>query len=261
MASKSKTIVPLTILIYRDGQLIKTESVEREIVKIGSHAASHILITDELGSPIHAAIDTSKGPHEVTLTDLGSTNGTIVNGEKITSCLLQSGQEIVIGNTRLVVELGESTSVAVKAKKTSYLRWLGLSLVVFGPFIWIFAFCGTEVEGRFQARGELGSWTLEPDQCEAGGRRGFHGVTLWSSEKSQIKLRLVEEPSGKKVVSVFKPGLSEPVIISLAECEEADLELEQMSVVSADKVHNMKGSVSLKCQELEGRASFTYCDP
>src|SRR6185369_1054099 len=40
--------------------------------------------------------------------DLGSTKGTVVNGQKVNKCRLQSGDTIVLGNTKLVVTIGEA---------------------------------------------------------------------------------------------------------------------------------------------------------
>ena len=46
---------------------------------------------------------TNDGPHLVTsVRDLGSTNGTFVNGERITSTRLDEGDEITIGRTHAV---------------------------------------------------------------------------------------------------------------------------------------------------------------
>ena len=108
MASGSGIIVPLTIHLYQDGQLVRTEALNRDVVKIGSHAGSHLRIENDDGvSRIHAVIDATKGEGEVELIDLDSTNGTLVNGKRINKCLLQTGHEILIGNTKLVVEIGE----------------------------------------------------------------------------------------------------------------------------------------------------------
>ncbi len=114
MASDSGKIVPLTFHLYQDGQLLRTETLNRDVVKIGSHAGSHLRIEDDDGvSRIHAVVDGTKGEDEVELIDLDSTNGTIVNGKRINKCLLTTGHEILIGNTKIVVEIGEAGSADV----------------------------------------------------------------------------------------------------------------------------------------------------
>lgn len=115
MASDSGIVVPLAFQIFQEGQPARNESLNRDVVKIGSHAGSHLRIENDDGvSRIHAVVDATKGPDKVELIDLDSTNGTIVNGKRINKCLLQSGHEILIGNTKLIVEIGEPTSAAVE---------------------------------------------------------------------------------------------------------------------------------------------------
>src|SRR2546421_12085571 len=47
------------------------------------------------------------GPGEIYITDLGSTKGPLVNGQKFNKSKLQWGDQIVLGNTKLVVSVGE----------------------------------------------------------------------------------------------------------------------------------------------------------
>jgi pSer/pThr/pTyr-binding forkhead associated (FHA) protein len=50
----------------------------------------------------------SKGTNEVTLSDLGSSNGTFVNGQRVRSlAILHTGDEIRLGPCRLIVDLGD----------------------------------------------------------------------------------------------------------------------------------------------------------
>jgi HEAT repeat protein len=110
MASDTGTVVPLTFHVYQDGHLVRSETLHRDVVKIGSHSGSHLRLEDDDSvSRIHAVIDATKGPDQVELIDLDSTNGTIVNGKRINKCLLQTGHEVLIGNTKLVVEIGTPT--------------------------------------------------------------------------------------------------------------------------------------------------------
>lgn len=132
-------------------------------------------------------------------------------------------------------------------------------LLVAGLCGWLIWSHSTALEGSFEARGTLGSWTMSPDTCEAGGRRGFHGVTLWASGSPERTLRLVSEPSGAQVVTIFEEDGR--VQVPLDDCEEASLILEQTSTRSPDGVHNMRGSVELDCPTLSGHATFEHCKP
>jgi HEAT repeat protein/pSer/pThr/pTyr-binding forkhead associated (FHA) protein len=108
MSNETGPTVPLVFHVYQDGQLVRTETLNRDVVKIGSHAGSHLRIENDDGvSRIHAVIDATKGADQVELIDLDSTNGTIVNGKRINKCILQTGHEVLIGNTKLVVEIGQ----------------------------------------------------------------------------------------------------------------------------------------------------------
>lgn len=47
-------------------------------------------------------------PHGVVVTDLGSTNGTFVEGNRITAATLVDGNTVTLGRTRLLFYTGES---------------------------------------------------------------------------------------------------------------------------------------------------------
>src|SRR4029077_5002242 len=54
-------------------------------------------LTEDMASPQHAKIQTASG--QVAIQDLGSTNGTFVNGEKIKKVRLKEGDRILIGTS------------------------------------------------------------------------------------------------------------------------------------------------------------------
>ena len=103
--------VPLTFEIYKGDQLIKTETLTQDIIKVGKLSSSHLRIEDEDVSRMHAVIEVT-GPQEIHIIDLGSTKGTLVNGAKVNKCKLQTGDEVVLGGTRIVVRIGTPIAVA-----------------------------------------------------------------------------------------------------------------------------------------------------
>ena len=116
--------VPLIFEIYKGGQLVRKETLNQDIVKIGKLSSSHLRLEDENVSRMHAVIEVT-GPQEIFVVDLGSTKGTIVNGQKITSrCRLKTGDELLLGDTRIVVTVGEAqtASEAPKAAAPAPLR-------------------------------------------------------------------------------------------------------------------------------------------
>ncbi|HEY3356314.1 MAG TPA: TonB family protein [Polyangia bacterium] len=110
--------VPLTFQIYKGNQLVRSETLTQDIIKVGKLASSHLRIDDESVSRMHAVIEIT-GPNEIHIIDLGSSRGTIVNGQKVNKCRLQSGDEVTIGDTRIKVTVGATAPAAVAAGVTA----------------------------------------------------------------------------------------------------------------------------------------------
>src|SRR5687767_2388404 len=107
--------VPLTFAVYRGGQLIRTETLSQDIIKVGKLSSSHLRIDDdESVSRMHAVIEVT-GPDEIYIIDLGSTRGTLVNGQKVNKCKVQSGDEVTLGDTKIVVTVGAAATAGAAA--------------------------------------------------------------------------------------------------------------------------------------------------
>jgi pSer/pThr/pTyr-binding forkhead associated (FHA) protein len=93
-------------LIYKDGDLAgKRIDVTRQLV-VGRENVD-VLVEDSEVSRRHASIRPVDGQLEIS--DLGSTNGTFVNGARVTEArLLGDGDVVRIGRTSLVVDLPAS---------------------------------------------------------------------------------------------------------------------------------------------------------
>lgn len=81
-----------------DGQRHDFE-VARAAVLIGRALTNDIVLPDTRVSRTHARLDCS--PAGCTLTDLGSPNGTWVNGQRVSSAALASGDSVSLGKSRL----------------------------------------------------------------------------------------------------------------------------------------------------------------
>jgi diguanylate cyclase (GGDEF)-like protein len=79
------------------GKMFKLEEGETYIGR--SHKAG-IRLDDDSISRLHVKIQL--GPAEVVVEDLGSSNGTLVNGERITTRTLQDGDKIRLGETTIL---------------------------------------------------------------------------------------------------------------------------------------------------------------
>jgi hypothetical protein len=101
----------ITFRITKGGELLKEESLTRDVIKIGRMASSHLQIDDEGISRMHAVIEVG-GSGEVNIIDLGSATGTLVNGKKVNKAPLANGDTITLGG----VELSVAFSVAAEAQ-------------------------------------------------------------------------------------------------------------------------------------------------
>ncbi len=88
------------VLLFLGEKQLGTFSLAKGELTIGRNPGNHILIDNVGVSRRHAVIKMS-GEH-ATVEDLGSANGTFVNGQKITSHDLKDGDEILVLKHRLV---------------------------------------------------------------------------------------------------------------------------------------------------------------
>lgn len=80
---------------------------------LGRHPDNTVQVLDRIVSKEHCRI--TRGPHgKYVLRDIGSLNGSFVNGERVNERTLQTGDEITLGNTVLRFVEDESTVSAVK---------------------------------------------------------------------------------------------------------------------------------------------------
>lgn len=90
-------------LVSLRGELLAVPiPLERDEVTVGRALEADIRVNDTRASRLHARITTSRdqssGVIRCKITDLGSTNGTTVNGELITEAVLTEGDKILIGD-------------------------------------------------------------------------------------------------------------------------------------------------------------------
>lgn len=86
------------IVVPPGGEPVKY-SLDARIITVGRTPANHIQITDGAASRKHCMIKVVGDTY--TLIDLGSANGTTVNGERVKEHDLTDGDRIMIGKTVL----------------------------------------------------------------------------------------------------------------------------------------------------------------
>ncbi len=87
------------IVLSLDGRIIDQRFLSDEPIVIGRDAACDLVVPSAAVSQRHASISAVVNDHFIE--DLGSTNGTVVNGRPVTRHLLQNGDVVFLGDYRL----------------------------------------------------------------------------------------------------------------------------------------------------------------
>jgi pSer/pThr/pTyr-binding forkhead associated (FHA) protein len=103
---------PVTLTVFRGDELVRTERFTREIIKIGRLASAHLCLDDERISRIHSVIEVAPDG-AISIIDMGSAEGTFVNGKKVSRGALKAGDQITLGGLRIVVEGPEAAAPAL----------------------------------------------------------------------------------------------------------------------------------------------------
>jgi pSer/pThr/pTyr-binding forkhead associated (FHA) protein len=92
-----------TLVVREDGQA-NTVPLDHEVITIGRLSDCDVVVADKGASRRHAQLRSKDGVW--TLTDLGSTNGTRLNGQTVQTRALEDGDRITIGTTVLEFQQG-----------------------------------------------------------------------------------------------------------------------------------------------------------
>jgi hypothetical protein len=84
-------------LVVHEQQGTRDVALDKDLVTIGRLPESDVVLSDRGASRRHAQVKTKDGVS--TVTDLGSTNGTKLNGEQVQSRELRDGDKLTIGTT------------------------------------------------------------------------------------------------------------------------------------------------------------------
>lgn len=95
----------LTFEVYAGDQLVRTETLHSAIIKIGKLPSSHLRLEGDRVSRMHAVVEVA---HDgVTIIDLGSNAGTLLNGQKVARSKLLDGDTLMLGDVKMVVRITE----------------------------------------------------------------------------------------------------------------------------------------------------------
>lgn len=102
--------VPLELTVFQGDRQIACHHFQRDIVKIGRLESAHLTLDDTRVSRIHAVIEARNEGDEYAIIDMGSTEGTFINGRRVANQRLSSGDRIVVGDFQVLVAFGATTS-------------------------------------------------------------------------------------------------------------------------------------------------------
>jgi TonB family protein len=103
--------VPLILKVYKGEELVATKEYERDIIKIGRLSSAHLCLDDEKVSRIHSVIEVG-ADGALSIIDMGSVEGTWVNGKRVNKGALAFGDEIRVGTTTIRLESGAKLAAA-----------------------------------------------------------------------------------------------------------------------------------------------------
>jgi hypothetical protein len=103
--------VPLTLKVFKGDAMVAAKDYDRDIIKIGRLASAHLCLDDDKVSRIHSVIEVAPDG-KLSIIDMGSVEGTWVNGKRVNKGALSFGDEIRVGNTLIKVEDGATARAA-----------------------------------------------------------------------------------------------------------------------------------------------------
>ena len=120
-------------LLIVNGQLQGRElKVNKERFSIGSGPANDLILEDATVSRAHSEIQSTSDGYAIR--DLGSTNGTIIQGVKVSEAFLMPGTEFQLGNARASVLLPQKKEIPALLTNISALGTnSGLNMARFSP--------------------------------------------------------------------------------------------------------------------------------
>lgn len=96
--------------ILQGSEVVKTEELDQDVIKVGKLSSSHLRLDDPNVSRIHAVIERA-ADGGFSVIDLGSATGTYVNDEKVTKAAISAGDVLRFGDTSIRVSMIDASAV------------------------------------------------------------------------------------------------------------------------------------------------------
>ena len=240
----------LTLALYRGGTLVQNVAVDGRNLRIGRLPENDLVLPDDgkAISKVHAELRMEKGVYVVY--DLGSTNGTWLDGERITRAPLTVGREVVIGPYRLVLsDDGADGPTPRTIAEQPHDNESGDPQVSTDPNSGAFA------QPRRDAGPAIGWLGLHPKPLIFGGTVAILvlvvGVAVWQRSPAQTQEAM---PAPEQTIQLPPPEVPAPVDPHAAQINDAT------SIIDSAEVALGQGAYSGVAAEIE-RALSDYLKP
>jgi two-component system response regulator HydG len=125
-AATATPVFRITVVDGPDrGASVSVDATRPAPLLVGHSPACDLRLSDREASRRHASFDVAD--QHLQVTDLGSTNGTTVNGVAVSGARLRGGETVRIGRTSLRVDLESESSVLPVSQATGFGRVIGPS--------------------------------------------------------------------------------------------------------------------------------------
>lgn len=108
---------PVTIVIYRDGVELDRKLIQKDFFNVGRMGSSEVQLDDPSVGLSHLFVQLDE-QGVITIRDMGSSTGTLLNGNKITEHTITQGDMIGVGPFVLTMTAGSAAPAPHKAAPT-----------------------------------------------------------------------------------------------------------------------------------------------
>lgn len=191
------------------GSTLTLDGTEAPRVLVGTSPACDLVLTDRAVSRRHLAFELAGG--RLRVRDLGSTNGTLVNGVAIGEVFLRGGERVDLGGTTLEIARGDDDGEALVSDEVAFGRYLGRSAAMRRLYPTLQRLAERDVpvivEGETGVGKELLAEALHEASARASGpfvvfdcagvtAADVEAVLFGREERGQVRPGLFEEASG-----------------------------------------------------------------
>jgi pSer/pThr/pTyr-binding forkhead associated (FHA) protein len=201
---ETRRIVPIEAsgrslkLVVSENETEREFVVDKPSVLLGRALSNEIVLTDIKASRSHARFDWDGSA--VSISDLGSRNGTFVNGLKVENAALGPGDEVVVGDTRVRIEVVGAPETQLEALAVEPEDDL-IQTMIAPPTIAVALNNTTVPRLAVQALGE--TWEVElTDDVVTIGRASSSGIAIDSNGVSRKHAEVQHRRDGFYIVDL-----------------------------------------------------------